>query len=400
MLWAADLAVGLQRPLGDSEPSRYHGYYLANGYFAARALDGLEANLNLLLFNPSASDGYRVSSQFGAGLALHAYGNVADLADDPLRIDAFAIDLDRVTLGEGLLVEQIPLEGARAGAQWRDWKLDALVAGRVFWDDDNLFASSVSGFDGLATIGLVGWDKHGERQTNPFQIQAPRSTDEPESTSWYAGASLDVPLSDQLRVAAEYEARLREPIRNGVLARADYLNRSLYGVAVHAGYQFRWYQDGFGPRDALISPSTKFTTPYLEDMYVTNSFEYFGISEFFEQWSHTLMLEGRGRLTRHLELFAELELWLRYAASRASPRFVLYMPSGFRAPGRELSPHYRAGSSVYPWPEQPHRVNLFITNKQVETAAFGSSLFERDRIGSVRRYDPGTYVLLELEVFL
>jgi hypothetical protein len=318
-----------------------------------------------------------------------------------VRVDVVGIDLDRVTLGAGLLIEQIPLEGARAGVGWRDWRLDALVGGRVFWDDDNLLATTFSAFDGLAQVLLVAWDKHGERQTSPIQIQQRGNlANEPESSSWYAGAALDVPLSDQLRVAAEYEARLREPIRNGVLARADYLNKSYPGLAFHAGYQFRWYQHGFGPRDALISPTTNFTTPYSEDMYVTNSFEYFGISEFFEQWSHTLMLEGRGRLSRHLELFAELELWLRYARSSATPELVLYTPSGFRAPGRELSPHYRAGASAYPWAAQPHRVNCFITNKQVESAPLGTGLFERERLGSDRRYDPGTYLLLELEVFL
>jgi hypothetical protein len=136
-----------------------------------------------------------------------------------------------------------------------------------------------------------------------------------------------------------------------------------------------------------------FNLPYREDQYVTNSFEYLAISELFEQWSHSFMAEARVTALPQIEIFADGELWLRYAAARGEPGRVVYTPDGFRAPGRALGFFYRAGLSLYPWPAYPHRLNAFLTNKQV-----ASGISSADPVPL--RYDPGTYVVFELEAYL
>jgi hypothetical protein len=270
--------------------------------------------------------------------------------------------------------------------------LDWMYAGRALWSDDDLISTTLDVLGGVGKLMFVRWQKQGPRQTNPAVPPISGGTAERNASS-YLGATLDVPFGTNFRIAGEYSARLRSPLRSGVLARADGIGSPWPWLSLHAGYQFRWYQHGFGPRDALIAPTTTFNVPYRQDVYVTNSFEYFGISEFFEQWSHTLMLEGRARIGDYFGVFAEGEFWLRYAAARSTPQIVVYTPSGFRAPGRDLNVYYRAGFSLFPWPELPHRANCFLTNKQVESGIAAADPIEQ-------RYDPGTYIVLELEAFL
>ncbi len=105
------------------------------------------------------------------------------------------------------------------------------------------------------------------------------------------------------------------------------------------------------------------------------------------------MLELRLRPVWPLELFGESEFWLRYAAARREPARVVFSADGFRAPGRELQVFYRTGISVYPWRDYPHRLNAFLTNKQIE-----SGLVAGEPV--LRRYNPGTYAVFELEAFL
>jgi hypothetical protein len=133
--------------------------------------------------------------------------------------------------------------------------------------------------------------------------------------------------------------------------------------------------------------------PYREDVYVTNSYEYLGISPLFEQWSHSVMFEGRLWLTRRFQLFADTEAWLRFAACRGTP-WVVYTSSGFRAPGHQLTGYYRAGLRLYPWPERPHRMSVYFTNKQVTSTGNPDIQVER-------RFETGNnWVLFTLDAFL
>jgi hypothetical protein len=175
--------------------------------------------------------------------------------------------------------------------------------------------------------------------------------------------------------------------------RADYLSRELSWLDLHVGYQTRWYEDGFGPRDDVDWPSLPFGVPRREDQYVTNSFEYFGLSSDYEWWSHTLMLEGRVRPFWPLELVFETELWWRHAAAARPGSGPTATADGFLAPGREFRVYYRTGLSVYPWRGTPHRLNGFLTNKQVQSHRFSA-------VPQPVRFDPGTYLLFELEAFL
>ena len=374
---ASDLGIGTQQTYFGGSQTRFHGFYLARTYAAVTPFSGLEANLNVLYYSPSASDPYRASSQFNAGLALHGFFDVLQLAGHPLRLDILGTDLDWVTLGRGLFIERTPLEGVMAAASWRDLSLLWMYAGRAFWDDDNLITTTLSAFGGRLQLMHVDW------QTNNVAKDA---------HYWSAAAGL--PLGSRFSVGAEGSIRDDKGVhhlRGGALLRADAIERR-QRFQLHLGYQFRWYQDGFGPRDDLRAPTSTFNVPYREDVYVTNSYEYLGISKVYEQWSHTLMFEGRVLLLSRLQLFADTEAWLRYAAARDAP-WVLYTPDGFRAPGRRLVGYYRAGLRVLPWPGLPHRLSVYLTNKQVNSLYNSSYEVER-------RFDRGTYVLFTMEAFL
>jgi hypothetical protein len=375
---AGDLAIGAQQNyLSDTPQTRFHGFDLARIYASAMAFRGLEASLNVLFFNPSASDPYRSSSQISAGLALHAYGSPFRLAGHPLRLDLVGTDLDWVTLGRGLFVERLPLQGVMAGASWRSLSFRYMFAGRALWDDDDLVTMALSALDGRAQIMHVQW------QTNHAA-----------SIAKYLSGCLSLPLASRFSIGAEaafrYDKGIHQ-IRGGALLRADAIERRKR-FEIHVGYQLRWYQDGFGPRDDLLAPTSTFNVPYREDVYVTNSHEYLGLSAVYEQWSHTGMLEARVLVLSRVQLFADAEAWWRFAAARAAP-WVVYTPDGFRAPGRALVGYYRAGVRVFPWPSLPHRLSAYVTNKQVQSGLDSSNEV-------ARRFDRGTYCLFTVEAFL
>ena len=381
---AMDGAIGSQQTPDDSMQSRFHGYYLADTYLAARPFDGLEANLNVLLFNPSASDGYRLSSQMSAGLALHGFYELGSV-----RLDLLGTDLGWVTTGAGLMLEQTPLEGVRVTGSWRDLSLDWMYGGRALWDDDDYIVYTLAYLQRLIQLRFVEWHK-GDDGALPVAFLPDEET--PIRTTWFVGASTDLTVAEQWHLAGEIATRLDDRAHSAFMWRADYLTRELPWLDLHAAYQVRWYDAGFGPAKGIDEPSATFNVPRREDQYVTNSFEYLGISADYEQWSHTLMLEGRVRPFSVLELFAEVELWWRYALARSATTPPATTPQGFEAPGSDLSAYYRIGLSVYPWPALPHRLSGFLTNKQVESAAWSA-------VPQLRRYDPGTYLVVELEAF-
>jgi hypothetical protein len=375
---AADLAIGTQQvPLGGRQTS-FHGYFLASTYASVIAWPGIEANLNVLFLNPSASMPYRSASHVNAGLALHASFDAAWLAGHPLRLHVLGTDLDWVTLGRGLLIERTPLEGVVLAASWRDLELRWMFAGRAFWNDDNLVATTLSTLGGRLQLMNVEW-----------------LTDRNAVDARYLNASFGVPLLSRFFVGAEGSVRYDKGMaraRGAALLRADATERR-QRFELHLGYQFRWYQDGFGPRDDLKAPTSTFNVPNREDVYVTNSYEYLGISRLYAQWSHTVMFEGRIWLTQRLQLFADTEAWLRWAVCRGTP-WVVYTSSGFRAPGRVLTGYYRSGLRLFPWPGLPHRLSVYFTNKQVSST--GTPGIEVER-----RFETGTnWILFTMEAFL
>jgi len=390
---ASDLSIGTQQTFDDSPQSRYHGWYVADTFVAARIVDGLEANFNLLALNPSASDGYRESSQITGALTLHAAFDAIPLGTEILRAELLGLDLGTVTVGQGLLFEQTPMEGVVGVLGWRGLDLDVMYGGRALWSDDDLITTSLSALDGRVKLVAVQWQKSKlpdpSLGTSAWPDEFPQ--DEP---SRYGSLALDLPLPWGFRIAAEHAVRLREEgPRHGTLLRADFLGRGMHGVDVHTGYQFRYYQTGFGPRDRLWPPTSVFNTLDQENAYVTNPFEYFALSERFEQWSHTTMFELRVMLLDHLQLFGNAELWLRYAAARERPRWVVLAPDGFRAPGVGTKAFYDLGVRYYPWRGLPHRAGAFITNKQVNCRGSATDAV-------AERFDPGFYYVLELEAYL
>lgn len=399
---AADVRIGTQQTFEHGSQSRFHGFYVLNTFGALRPFHGIDVNVNLTLLNPSASDGYRVSSDVRAGVALHGYYDL-DIGDrEPVRLDVFGTDLGLVTLGRGLLLEQTLSEGEVASARFHGFEARETFIGRALWQNDDVISLALRGLDQRVELSFVRWQF---REETPEELAALRASAapssslsvpsaQPKSASHYVGASVDVPFTKTLRVAVEYQARVGDGApKNAVLARGDFLDGDLAGIGLHAGYQFRWYEAGFAPSRGLVPPSLRYNVPDLEDVYVTNPFEYFAVSDYFHQWSHTVMAEAIVPIFPVLKMVLNGEYVLRFAADRQTPERVVYLDGWGLFPGHADRLYYKLGLRVEPWRGFPHRVSALVTNKQV---ASGISVTDSE----TRRFEDGHFYLLQFEAFL
>jgi hypothetical protein len=398
---AADVRIGTQQPIDKSSQSRFHGFYVLNTFGAVRPFYGVDANLNLTILNPSASDGYRVSSQVLAGVALHGYYDL-DVGDrEPVKLDVFGTDLGLVTLGRGLLLEQTPSEGEVASARFRGFEVRQTFIGRALWPNDDVISVALRGLEDKVELSFVRWQFKESPPQNQGSLRALALPTAPtvengsfRSASHYVGASVDVPVTETLRAAVEYQGKVGDgALKNAVLARGDFLHRDVLGMGFHLGYSFRWYDAGFGPSRVLRAPTTRYAVPDFEDIYVTNPFEYFGISEYFRQWSHTVMAEAIIPVVPMLKVILNGEYLLRFASDRNSPERVVYLQDWGLLPGKADHLYYKVGLRVEPWRGFPHRVSAILTNKQV---ASGSNVTDPE----TRRFVDGNFYLLQFEAFL
>jgi hypothetical protein len=388
-LFAGDVSIGTQQTYGYGAQTHFHGFAIADTFVTLRLLPGLDFTLNLLAFNPSASDGYRASALIKPGVAVDVGADLFSLAGAPVRFGVTGTDLGVTTLGEGLLFEQGELEGVAAFLERGDVCISYLYGGRALWADDDLIRSELLLLGGRLRFMFVEWQtKYNLRDPSAGEVF--RNVVEANDVARYADVAVDLPLGHGLRTAFEYALRFREAPRSALLLRADFLRRDLGPLDLHLGYQFRFYQHGAGPRNRVLAPTLPLSFPYQEDAYVTNPFEYLGISEVFEQWSHTVMLETRLELRRGLELFGDAELWQRSATAFSRSANAVTTAEGFEAPGQRLSAYYSAGFRFYPWPARPHRADVFVTNKQVPG---------REAPATFQRFKPGRYYVLRLKAF-
>jgi len=284
---------------------------------------------------------------------LHAARDLFEIDHAPLRLDVLGIDLGWMTTGVGLLLESTPLEGVVAIARWRSLEARLLYGGRALWEDDDYQGVTLRALDGLAEVNLVNW------QTS--------SGEGPEAHAYYATLSSRWPILPFLHLCHEFGVHVEDRPTVATLVRADALVRDEPGWALHLGYQFRYYEAGFGPRARLVAPTWPFSSLAQEDAYQNNAFEYLGISAAYDQWSHGLMGEGRLRLFRSLEPYLNLEVMQRYARADTVPRFVVYTADRFRAPGQRTLGYFEAGARWYPFRGLPHRGAFAVTNHAIDT---------------------------------
>ncbi len=355
---AADLQIGTQAPIDGGSPTPFHGFFFTDMFLAVQVFEGIEVNLNVLLLNTTASGGFRILADVLPGLAAHLFLDIATIDGDPLRFDFVTPDLDLVTLGEGLLLETTPLEGFMGGLSWRGFELQTIFGGRVFWQQDDLLHFNLTALDGHVGVSYTQWWT-GFADTGEPSV-------EPNANGRYLAAFGRWSPLPGITLAAEYNARLggERAASQAALLRGDLLKR-YKDFSVHLGYQVRYYQTGFGPLETLTAPSTIPSTPGREDYYATNSFEYLWASPFYDQLSHTAMLEGRYRVGL-VEFFGELEWWLRYVYDQqpGPPRVV----SGLNQellPGLATQMYYRVGARLYPFEQLPHRIVAFASNKSI-----------------------------------
>jgi hypothetical protein len=397
---AADVAVGAEVARRLEDLSRYHGFFVLDAYFELQVADDLAIDLNLEAFNPSASDGYRVSSQVLPGLALTLDHELATVAGSPLRVHLVAPDLDLVTIGRGLLMEETPLEGFAVGAGWRELEARVLFGGRAFWGDDDFLSTTLCAQSCSYGFTWVRW----LTETQPSALDYPGGivpVQGQHDTGYgrtlqadYLTAFGQHVVGERLRLAAEYGLRLDQPRRQGVLARVDWLALGLKrGWSVHLGYQFRFYGRGFGPRATLATPTTIPELPYREWAYATNAYEYLGVSSLYTQWSHTVMAEAEVPVSGVALLFAQGELWWRALQAPAGVSEAVWLSDFGRAPGAGAELFYRAGLRLLPWSGRAHRLSAFVTNKLVTSRQLAQQ-------PAASRFTQSTVLALQAEVFL
>lgn len=393
---AGDASVGGEIARRREELSRFHGFFVLDAFAALRPFEGIDVNFNLTLLNPSASDSYRRSSEVLPGFAVHIQRDVATFGGHPVGLSFVALDLDVVTLGQGLLLEQTPLEGHMGSIRWNGFELRETFGGRVFWDDDDLLSISLSALNNHVTVQFVSWlQALNISQSRAGTGAVAQSSNAPRSAANYLTLSGHWSFAPNWNIAGEYGLRLKgRRGRHGGLLRIDYLNRNLGPLQLHLGYQARYYQRGIGPRDGLSTPQAVPNVPRREDAYVTNSFEYFGISQFFDQWSHTAMAEVRLNIFGSFWFLGEAEFWVRQSRDpRQGTKRVVYLPRGGRAPGLWTDVYFRLGLETRPWDDWPTNLSATVTNKRV---AAGQSAVDPDE----RRFQDFVVAVLEVEVYL
>ena len=360
---ALDGIVGWQQPFDSGPQTRFHGYYVLDTYVGFEVIEQLELTVNLTIFNPSASDGYRASADILTGFTVHLHETFM-IDGEPLRVDIVGFDLDVVTTGVGLFFEQLPVEGWLIGARYGGSEFRMTWGGRALFSDDNFLYAQATALDGRIGLTYTSW--FGDLTASEIG-DADQVVDSFHGV--YIGAFTNLELGAGFRFGAEYGARLDTgEIRSAAMARLDFKTAGRIGVPVelHIGYQARMYLNQFGPRSIFVEPTQTPNTPRRENVYVTNSFEYFEYTPFFDQFSHTGMFEVNLYPFDQWRVFAQTEFWYRII-NAATPRIV-YSPRFGRFPGDHAEIFYRCGIDFFPWSELPYRFSAFATNKAVVAA--------------------------------
>lgn len=383
---AADAQTGYRiAPPGAGERDHFHGYYILDAFATLEVTDGLEVSFNALWFNPSASDGYRASSDLLTGLTMHLDGELARPGGTPLIGEFIGFDLDQVTIGQGLLIERLPIEGNAAGLRWGSWTLDQVMVGRALWQDDDVYALTLGALDRRVELTFFYW----------------LTDSAAEGAALFTGA-VDLPLTDHSRLGLEYGLRPDSPneapggLSHAGMARLDWRRDDLLGgrLQMHVGYQFRAYLEGFSPQQELTETSAVPQLPFREDAYVTHSLEYLSIGSQYDQWSHTGMFEMRAALTPRLWWVGQAEGLLRAVEDGdAGPPRVVFTSRDQRVPGVLRDLFWRAGLEWRLFRDRPGRFNAFVTDKQINSGFF-------PQIPAQRRFRDAAAFVFELEMYL
>lgn len=376
----ADALTGTQVPRKGAYLGAWHGHAIIDGYAAARIGDNIDLNLNLIAYNMSASYGYRNITGVLPGVATHLHGTI-----DGMQADLLAIDLSTVTLGQGLMFEQLPLEGGMGRLKWDDTWVRLVVGGQLHYQSDDLF---------MLTVGWRDWQLSYLTWPRMFFDHWPQ----------WLNASGEVPgLPDSMRLGLEGIVRVDGDGRGrtAAMARVDWMPR-LPGGALHLGYQYRWYQRGVGPLGTELAEG--FTAPayiWREDTYATNAYEAYWPSGLFDQQWHTLMAEADVPLGQPWVVGRiETEVWLRLFDDPSGPEDSLPVvsPDGTALrwwPQPDLRVYYRAGLEFRVLRGRPDRLRIWVINKVADTEGGRPTRATRGRLVEGR-----PLIALELEVFL
>lgn len=376
LIAAADAQTGTSLGWRDP-PNPWHGYVVGDLFAAARLWEGIDLNVNLLAFNVTSSAGVRQAVRILPGVAAHLYGETRGV-----ELDFIATDLGAVTLGRGLMFEQIDMEGALLQADWGAFWLRGMIGGQVHVAMDDLFVISAGAF-GL-TLDWMAWNQ-------------------PTGMPHYLSVSGDLPgTGPHVRLAAQGAVRLPfqgQSARGAAMVRADWMPPTLGDWTLHLGYQARVYQQGVGPGGERITPVS--TGPaYLarEDTWLTNAFDAWWPSVYYNQWWQTAMFEAHWQVFEGWALRSEVEAAFKVfddpqSPARRLPR-VGFDSAGPTFPDPDLQVLYRAGIEATPF-DGPHRLRLWMMNKATPVITRFAQLPTRTRF--VRR---GPTIAFEVEIFL
>ena len=375
LIAAADAQTGTSLGWRDP-PNPWHGHVVADLFAAARLWTGIDLNVNLLGFNVTSSAGVRQAVRILPGVAAHLYGESGGV-----KLDFIATDLGAVSLGRGLMFEQIDMEGALVKAEYNGVWLRGLIGGQVHVASDDLFVISAGA--GGVSLDWIAWNQ-------------------PTGMPHYLSLSGDLPgLGPDLRLAVQGAVRLPfegQTARGAAMLRADWMPPKVGDWTLHFGYQARVYQQGVGPGGEAVTPvSTGPAFIAREDTWLTNAFDAWWPSVYYNQWWHTAMIEAHWQVFDGWALRSEIEGALKVfddpqSPARRLPRVGADFGDPF--PDPDLQVFYRAGIEATPF-DGPHRLRLWMLNKATAMSPRTPVIPTRTRFE--RR---GPTIAFEVEIFL
>lgn len=218
--------------------SYYHSGYWIDAYAEYEPIQSFILNLRWSFINPALSYGYTSTSYNFMRPALTWYNQVTKDA----RVTVVAGDLDRQTLGLGLILEDKNMSGARINAQYRDVSLGILRNGTGgYFVSGDLEVFNLD-YNGIVRTGLqYGYIIMGddERRASRF----PTQTTDPFGTAY-----LQIPIKDMVYLGGEWGWRFPQDGKTKTATLAH------LGIKYHdpgdlffvdSWVQWRRYHDGF-----------------------------------------------------------------------------------------------------------------------------------------------------------
>lgn len=330
----------------------YHGI----GYWVqARAefspTDYARLNLRSIFYSGSISYGYTVPTgdyhlfAFSGKLPSKVFGGV---------LEARAMDLEQVTLGKGLMIEDKETAGLMikwtSADEYHSFKmLNDGTGGLV--ESDDLFNYELSLFKSLLGIGEIRWT----------ESKAQSNLEKDRDALYYVNSEYDFSLNENLNLSYELEVGNRTDAYAGLFALVMKHDGEAFDFYLKG--QGRFYQDEFA--DTFVGNVEHMYVSYDQyDEAYTNAKNFFGTDD--NLYVYSLIFNYAWRFSENYELSGDNEYGkFDFQSKDISADDLFYF--------------YRIGASYYPNQARKDRLTMYVSNKVLmdgySRPPYGDSLY-------------------------